>query len=333
MPTFLVTGAAGFLGRHVTRTLAARQGTRVRAGVRRPDDAPFRDDEPGVAVTRADVRDPASIRAALDGCDAVVHCAVGDWTTTVGGARVLMEQARRAGVRRVVAISSIAVHGEAEGRLTEDAPLVTGRRDYAGAKAEAERVFIALGREAGAPAVTLLRPTIVYGPGSALWIDGMARRIRSGRWGTFGPLGEGTCHPVHVEDVAAAAAAALDAGRPHGEALFVNGPERLTWNAYFTRLAAHLGAPPLPSLDPATVRRRMRAALPAKVLARLLPPLRPWLRPILDAAPAASELRLFALKADYPTDRAEARLDWRPRVLLEDGLARAVVVTPPETRP
>ncbi len=332
MPTILVTGAAGFLGQHVTRHLAARPGTRVRAGSRRPGRAPVTDN-PTLTVVPADVLNARQLDAALDGCDAVVHGAVGDWRTTVEGARQVMEAARRQGVRRVVAISSIAVHGGADGRLTEDAPLVEGRRDYAGAKAEAERILTALGRVSGAPAVTLLRPTIIYGPGSALWIDLLARRIRSGRWGTLGPRGEGLCNPVCVDDVAAAIAAALDADGPHGEALFINGPETLTWNIYFTHLAAALGTPPLAVLGTATLARRQMTALPAKALARLAPSLRPWLRATIEAAPAASERALFALKAEYPTDRAEARLGWRPIVPLKAGLARAVAAPPPEPRP
>lgn len=324
MRSILVTGAGGFLGRHLVAGLAAAGGWDVRAGLRTaPTD---RTGLPaGVTPVVADVRNPAALDAALAGCDAVIHAAVGDWDTTVEGARTLVECARRQGVRRLVAISSIAVHGGAPGRITEDAPLVTGRRDYAGAKAEAERV---LNAEGGPPSVVLLRPTIIVGRGSTLWIDRMATRIRSGRWGTFGALGKGTCNVVAVEDVVAAALAALDADLPHGTALTINGPDRPTWNTYFEELAHHLGAGPLRRISPVEARRRSRAALSLKALGRLLPPSRSRLEAMAALAPAGSELRLFALRADYPTDKAEALLNWRPTLGLEETLRRALSPTP-----
>jgi len=313
----------------VCRHLAHQDGIVVRAGIHSPAS---RERLHGLPVTPVlvDVRDPDQMAAALSGCQAVVHCAVGDWRTVVEGTRTLMDQARRQGVRRIVAISSIAVHGTVGGRLTEATPLVSGRRDYAGAKAEAERQFTTLGKAPGAPAVTLLRPTIIIGPGSTLWVDRMATRIRAGAWGTFGRLGEGTCNAVDVDDVARAVLAALTADLPHGEALTINGPERPTWNAYFEALAAHLTAqlgapslpaPSLPALSPTEVRRRALLALPFKALGRVLPPLRQ--HPLAALSPTRDELRLFGLRVDYPTDKAEARLGWRPETGFDAMIERA----------
>jgi len=318
--TVLVTGAAGFLGRHVCRRLAERGDLRVRAGVRTLPE-PNVSDHPARLPVLADVRDRAQMAKVLEGCDAVVHCAVGDHETTVEGTRTLMTQAKREGVRRVVAISSIAVHGDVEGRITEDAPLVADGQDYAGAKAEAERVALALGGGDDGPSVTLLRPTIIYGPGSALWVDVMARRILAGAWATLGPYGEGTCNPVHVNDVAEAVSLALDADLLHGEALTINSDERPTWNAYFQRLAAHLGAPPLPAWSVSTVQRRVALALPGRALARVVPPVRRLSS--VSLAPAPSEIVLFRRRAEFPADKAHALLEWRPRVNLETGLAEA----------
>jgi len=164
--------------------------------------------------------------------------------------------------------------------------------------------------------VAILRPTIVYGPGSELWAGKMADRIRAGHWGTFGPGGEGTCNPVHVRDVAGAIEAALRAPSVAG-AFNVNGPETMRWNEWFRRLAAGLGAPPLPEIAPAEARRRALLSLPFKAAGRISPALLPgWAR----AAPARSELALFALEATYPTDAATAALGWSPSVGVEEGL-------------
>src|SRR5262245_1066713 len=75
----LVTGAAGFIGSHVVERLAAA-GHSVRGLIRRPDQEPFIRSLGGVPV-RGDVTQPASLRAAAAGMDAIIHVAarVTDW--------------------------------------------------------------------------------------------------------------------------------------------------------------------------------------------------------------------------------------------------------------
>ena len=308
METVLITGAAGFIGGHVLRHLSRDPGLAVLAGTR-----------DGVGGTRRlDLRDPGSLRAALDGVTAVVHCAVGDRAVTVDGTAALLRAAAAAGLRRVVHVSSVAVYGPATGTVREDAALVSAAgHGYAAWKAAAEAACLA---EPSVETVRL-RPAIVYGPGGTLWVSQMARRIRSGRWGVFGPAGEGTCNLVHVSDVAGAVAAALRMPGAAGKAFNVNGPQAITWNAWFERLAAAIGAPPLRPIAPLALQARSLAALPLKALARLRPGLAgDWLL----GAPAASERVLFALPAHYPTDAAHAAFGWTPAVEIEEGLAGSV---------
>jgi nucleoside-diphosphate-sugar epimerase len=312
----LVTGAGGFIGSEVVRSLAAEPGLRVRAGTR--DGRAFAGE---VEACRLDVCDPASLRAALAGIDGVVHCAVGGRRTTVEGTSLLLGAARAAGVRRVVHLSSIAVYGAAPGRVAESTPVLPAAgRGYAHWKAAAE----AQCRQETGVDVIVLRPAIVYGPGSQQWIVRPARRLLSGAWGALGRLGSGTCNPVHVRDVAAACLAALRApADAAGEAFNISGPETLDWDAWHARLAAALGCPPPPRLSVWTWRRRALVGLPCRALARLVPPAGRHLDRWILAGLAPSERALFALAASYPTDKAAARLGWRPRIGLAEGLAEA----------
>lgn len=109
MPTAVITGASGFLGRSFSRTLSER-GYDVR-GI---------DVRPGPRVTLADVTRPGAWTAALDGADLVVHAAAvvqesGDaatfWRVNVEGTRTVLDAAASAGARRVLHLSSIVVHG------------------------------------------------------------------------------------------------------------------------------------------------------------------------------------------------------------------------------
>ncbi len=307
METVLVTGAAGFIGGHVLRHLSGDPGLAVLAATR--------DGRHG--SRRLDLCDTGGMGAALEGVTAVVHCAVGGRAVTVDGTAALLRTAVAAGVRRVVHLSSVAVYGPATGVVREDAAFTAGGSGYAAWKVAAERACLA----ATGVETVRLRPAIVYGPGGTLWVSQMARRIRSGRWGVFGSAGDGLCNLVHVSDVAAVVAAALRTPAAAGAAFNVNGPEAITWNAWFERLAAAIGAGSLPTVSPLALRARSVAALPLKALARLRPGLAAdWLL----GAPAASERTLFALPARYPTDAARRVMGWSPAVGIDEGLAQSV---------
>jgi nucleoside-diphosphate-sugar epimerase len=307
MDTVLITGAAGFVGGQILHRLSNDPTFTAIAATR--------DGRGG--TRKLDLRDPATMRAALAGVTAVVHCAVGDRSVTVDGTSTLLRAAVQAGVCRFIHMSSVAVYGPIPGKVREDATLVSpDDNNYAGWKSAAEQACLA---EPGIETIRL-RPAIVYGPGGTLWVSQMARRIRSGRWGVFGPGGEGTCNLVHVSDVATAVTAALRAPTAGG-AFNINGPEALTWNEWFRRLAAAIGAPPLPTISPRVLQARSVASLPLKALSRLRPGVAAdWLL----GAPASSELTLFALAATYPTDAARAGLGWSPTIGIAEGLADSV---------
>ncbi len=301
----LVTGAAGFIGSHAARHLAQHSAWSVVGSTR--------DGRHG--TRRLDLLDPASAGEALSGVGAVVHCAVGDRSATVDGTRNLLAAAAKAGVRRFVHFSTMSVYRGSDGVVTENAPLVPAEQDdYAGWKVASEEACLAQdGLE-----VVRLRPTIVYGPGSRQWVSWPVTRIRSGRWGTFGPAGEGTCNLVHVTDVCAAVAAALASKEGAGQAFNVNGPELITWNEWFARLAKIAGRSRLPELSARDVRMRNLAAIPLKALAKSPLKLR---SDRLLGVPSRGEMALYGSHAVYSNERAQSRLGWSPRLSVSDGLA------------
>jgi predicted dehydrogenase/nucleoside-diphosphate-sugar epimerase len=183
----VVTGAAGFLGRHMTGRLLT-SGRRVRALVRRPQFAPAELRRDGVTLFAGDALDPVAVERATAGAAAVVHLATAAGSdpaqvvaSMVRGARVVAEACVRGGVRRLVHVSSIAVYDLGEERdsaVNEDAPLdprPERRGEYAQGKIAAERALADFARERGIELV-IVRPGFVVGS------DGPPQHSGVGLW-------------------------------------------------------------------------------------------------------------------------------------------------------
>lgn len=158
MNKILVTGAGGFIGSHLTEVLV-RQGYDVRAFVHYNsfnswgwlDHAP-RDIRGALDVLAGDIRDPHGVRAAMQGCDAVLHLAAliaipysyhspdTYIDTNVKGTLNVLQAARELGVRRVVHTSTSEVYGTARFvPITEDHPL-QGQSPYSASKIGADQL-------------------------------------------------------------------------------------------------------------------------------------------------------------------------------------------------
>jgi nucleoside-diphosphate-sugar epimerase len=163
----LVTGATGYVGSHAVRALVGL-GHRVRVLARRPDAVRV----PDVDVAAGDVTDADAVRAAVAGCDAVVHCGsvysfdardrAAIRATNVTGTEIVLRAALDAGCDPVVHVSSMLALLPAAGVVTADSPPGDCSLPYAGSKADSERVARGLQAE-GAPVVSVL-PGWVWGP-------------------------------------------------------------------------------------------------------------------------------------------------------------------------
>jgi 2-alkyl-3-oxoalkanoate reductase len=182
----LVTGASGFIGRNLVAQLAASR-QRVRALVL-PDE---RVELAAAEIARGDVTRPDSLDAALRGVSVVYHLAavVGDWgperlfqRVNVEGTRNLLVAAARAGVDRVVVVSSVVVYGSQlmTDVCDEERPREHGCGPYSRSKTAQEQVALDFHRFGRVP-VTVVRPGNVVGPGSVNWVDTPAAHLKAGR--------------------------------------------------------------------------------------------------------------------------------------------------------
>jgi UDP-glucose 4-epimerase len=244
----LVTGAAGFMGKHLVEHLVAL-GVRVRATARpRKNTSYF--DSMGVEFVGADLTKPETLPALFDGgVDRVFHLgAICNFSTpykklyptNVLGVDRITQLALDAGVRRYVHVGSTAVYGPYRGTpLTEDAPR-NPQDSYGRSKRDGEDIVWQRIQE-GLPAI-ITRPCTVYGPGcndgagkafsrptSILAIPGNGRQLLSN---------------VRAEDVAAAVVHLSHLDEAVGEAFNIADDSHPTIEEALTIAAMAFGAKP-----------------------------------------------------------------------------------------
>ncbi len=271
----LVTGADGFVGRHLVRRLA-RDGHRIGAG-RRPGGRPV--DWEGAEVTELplELTDGRSVQEAVEfGPDAVVHLAAvasnpeasADpglaWTVNAAGTARLAEalvrrRDERGGSSRLLVVSSGEVYGPGPTVPRQETDPVTPATPYAASKVGAEVAGMEVWRRTGLP-VIVARPFTHTGPGQdrRFVLPSFVTRLREARRTGQRRVPTGNLEPVRdlldVRDVAEAYVLLLRAGEP-GESYNVARGEGAKVGSLFRTLAELLDVPVEPEPDPALARR------------------------------------------------------------------------------
>ncbi len=322
----LVTGATGLLGSHIAEQLV-RRGRPVRALVRASSDTRFLRSI-GVELAEGDVTDLQSLRRACAGVKTVYHAAarVGDWgpwsefaKITIEGTRNLLNAATEARVCRFVHISSISAYGHPNlkgASLDESAPL--GQKlhrwsYYSRAKVEAERLAWAA-HDRGDLAVTVIRPSWLYGPRDRATIGRLCDSIRSGKIRLIGD-GNNRLNVVHAGNVAEAAILAADSEVAAGEAFNCSNDGVLTQRVYFNLVAKALGEREVTRRVPYYVAYAVGFLL--ECVGHLLHLKRP---PLVTRY----SVWLMGRRTFFRCDKAREMLGWSSTVTYEEGIPRTV---------
>jgi len=235
----LVTGAAGFVGSHVVKQLTSR-GFAVRATTRSPEQAGFLKDMGDVELVKMDLLDVDTVKAAVAGCQDIIHCAAELYIASKNPQRDVLDPSIKGvqnliiamdehGVERLVHTSSVAAIRQTNHKngvtftsndWCDDANLKNN--PYGFAKAEAERIVRKWVKGKKCRLVTI-HPSVVFGkPLARRHIEGSMSYLKHFLKGPPFILNI-NINFVDVEDVARAHIEALDKGKDRGRYIVHSG--------------------------------------------------------------------------------------------------------------
>jgi predicted dehydrogenase/nucleoside-diphosphate-sugar epimerase len=318
-PAVVVTGAAGFVGRHLVERLLAG-GERVRLLTRADPPRAWQERE-GVECVTGDLGDSRVAADILRGATGIFHLAAttsGGWEDhlrgTVAATRHVVDACLLHSVPWLVYVSSLSVIDWAglDGKtVTEDSPLEPRpeeRGNYTRAKLEAERIVLDAVRDRGLRAI-VLRPGQIFGPDGP--IVGATGGLQAGKRLVLLGGGPNRLPLVYVEDVVDALIRSRAADRFDGRIFHVVDETVVTQREFAQRVAAtfDLSVVRLPGLVVSGL--AVGVSLLGRVLKRSVP-LTPY--------------KLRSLNADprFEGRRIREELGWQPRVGTKEGLRRSL---------
>lgn len=244
----LITGATGFIGKHLVKHLYQDKQYEISCLIRNPQKAQFLNDL-GVTIIYADINAPNSFNTIpKQQFDILFHCAAHVnfkerellFKTNVNGTENICALALKLNVKKLIYPSSVAVvSGNPLSPLIEDLPY-SATNAYGESKIEAEKIVINY-RSKGLPSV-ILRPCMIYGEDEPHALPGLFKILKY-RLFPFINGGNSKLHLVYIENVIEAMLYAITHDNMLQGTYFVADNEVLTVKEIFTIFCQAIGAP------------------------------------------------------------------------------------------
>ena len=321
----LVTGGTGFIGRYLIQALVAA-GAEVKILERPKSESSGYNRRRSDKIERryGDLTEPDSLVGVCDGVSTIFHLAgyahADDksknltrsmhWRVSVVGTQALLDQACKAGVSRLIFISTVKAMGEGgDSQLDETSPIAP-KDNYGKAKCESERIVLAAGQRCGIHTVVLRLP-MVYGRANAGNLSRMITAIRRKRFPPL-PKVNNRRSMVHAEDVVQAMMLAAVRTNANGQTYLITDDEVYSAHRIYESICAAIGYHS-PNWNVPTWALNVAGRI-GDILYKLRLPV-----PLTTDA-----LRKLLGSAWYSCEKAKRDLGYKPRWQLEDALPEMV---------
>jgi nucleoside-diphosphate-sugar epimerase len=317
--TVLVTGAGGFIGRHLVDYLLARNRKVIALDVD-PDALQRLHAHPRLRQVELDIRSHGSVKALIKDADLIFHLAAAHLEVGVDEAyyrainvkalKNMLHAAARENVRRFVHCSSVGVYGPLATVPADENTVCKPAIAYELTKLEGEEAVRSAVSSQGLSAI-IIRPSWVYGPDCPRTLK-LLRAINKRRFFFVGD-GQNLRHPLYIADLLSAFELASTVSTPSGETVIVAGPSAVTTRELVERIITLSGirySPPVLPLGPvAVVCWLMEKAF---ALTGQQPPF------------STRSIKFFTENSSFTTTKARELLGFEPTVSLDDGLSRTL---------
>lgn len=309
----LLTGAPGWLGSRLLDELL-RAGRDVRCLVHPAVDASAL--EKSCEIVRADIRDARALAGSCEGIGSVFHLAaiIHSVRTSVieeinvSGTRNIVAEAARAGVHRLVFMSSNAAQGSLDGGLMTESGQTKPTSAYGKSKLRCEQIVRAI--EGKLLTTTIVRCPMFYGPGQPARMTKLMKIVRGGRPPVFGE-GKNLRSMAYVDNVVAGLLLAESSARAAGQTYWLADERPYTTLEVFDAIAAALGVKARPLHLPELIARTCRVADEAIERIGLHS---------MNVHVVGESIQDIACSIE----KARSELGYRPSVEIEEGFRRAV---------
>ena len=317
----LITGATGFIGRHLIDA-NLRLGRDITAFTLPNDPEIQALTNKGIRIFKGDIRNQQDVINAAEGIDIIFHCAawVSDWGTkaqfydiTVKGTEHVCEAAKIHRVKRLIKISTNDVFGLDESKvLDETCPLVKWNEPYSDTKIAAEEIAWKYFREAKVP-VTMVYPCWVYGEGDKTFVPLLADAVLKGEMIFFR---KGTIvWPTHIENLVDLLMFIAIDERAIGNGYLIHDGSATTLEDFTNRVAKTIDAKEVKTYIPYPL-----AYTFAIILEFIWKITRQRSRPLLTTY----TVKNLGSRLRFSIEKAKKELNWTPPITYEEGMEKTM---------
>ena len=315
----VITGANGFIGRHLTVAQLAL-GRRVVAIDQRVGNLDSIKHDPNLTIVETDIRDTETLSGPVSGADIVFNLAAAHLEVTatdshfravnVDAMARLLELAESAGVGRFVHCSTVGVYGPIETLPADEATPCRPDIAYEKTKLDGEQLAREAG-ESGRLSTVIVRPSWVFGPGCPRTLK-LLRSISRKRFFFVGRA-DNKRHPLYVEDLIRAFEQAATYDIDAGSTFIIAGPEPISVRALVREASKALGVQYSPITVPKSL-VSMGCLITEKVFSSINrePPI------------SSRSLKFFTESTAFSTTRAKEQMKFEATIDLPTGLALTI---------